>query len=343
MKELTIGVIALVAIIAIAGGYYIYEQQDLKTLKEGDFSEVYYIGYFNNYTVFNSSFGQEVPYNTSFDNKIYNLTPLKVYMGEKTPTKFPEGWTYGDLGSIEDEHVYQIPGLFEALKGMKKGEEKTVSLSANNAFGLAITNGTRFVTAEILSFNTTFEIVSINGVTVDIKWVPEIGQMITMPQYWYDTPVEDPHWLWENATEVMAINGNNLTLRTTPNILDNLTLYPWWENQSSVTYNDTTISITTTPREENFTIDYMGMIIYGKVLNITSNIIKIEYTYGNQTMADQLNRTFTFNRSIDMPNLFEDVQKASVEEDLQKEGYNFNHLAGNNITFRVKLLKIYRV
>lgn len=343
MKELTIGIIGLVVIVAAAGGYYLYEQRDLNTLKEGDFIEIYYSGYFDNNTVFSSSFAQQVPYDTPFDNNAYNLTPLKIYMGEKTPTKFPEGWTYGDIGSIEDENVYQIPGLFESLDGMKKGDEKTISLSADEAFGLAITNGTQFITAGIFGFNTTFEIVSIGGVTVDVKWIPEIGQIITMPQYWYDIPVQDPHWLWENATEVTAIDDNNLTLKTTPNILNNLTLYPWWENQSTATYNDTSIDIITTPTEENFTIDYMGMVIYGKVLNITDNNIKIEYTYGNQTIDDQLNRTFSFNRSINMPNLFEDVQKAYVEEDLQKDGFSFNRLAGNNVTFRVKLLKIYRV
>ncbi|MEM2583660.1 MAG: right-handed parallel beta-helix repeat-containing protein, partial [Candidatus Thermoplasmatota archaeon] len=67
-------------------------------LNEGDFAEIYYIGYFENGTVFASSFNTNVSYNTPFDEKNYNLTPLRIYMGN-FPEKYPEGWSYVSLGN----------------------------------------------------------------------------------------------------------------------------------------------------------------------------------------------------------------------------------------------------
>ena len=234
-------------------------------------------------------------------------------------------------------------GIGEALKGMKKGEEKTVNVDAKDAFGMPVENGTVFNTSMIFGFNATFEITSIGGVTVDIRWLPEEGQIITMPQYWYDTPVQDPHWLWENATKVVSFNNTHVTLETTPNKLDNITLYPWWEGDSTVHYNDTTISIVTTPPLDNFTISYMGYTIYGRVLNVTDDKIRIEYYAGNETVQDELNRTMEFTRQIDMPRVFNNVQKAYIEDELKQQGYSFHELAGNGVTFRIKLLRIYRV
>ncbi len=343
MKEVTKGLIALVAVVAIAGGIYGYEKLDEGILKEGDFAEIYYIGYLKNNTVFSSSFEENVSYDTPFDDHLYNLTPLKLFMGDTIPTKYPDGWSYGDLGLIEGMKPYEFPPLYEALKGMKKGEEKTVNVDAKDAFGMPVENGTIFNTSMIFGFNATFQITSIGGVTVDIRWLPEEGQIITMPQYWYDAPVQDPHWLWENATRVVSFNDTHVTLETTPNKLDNITLYPWWEGDSTVHYNDTTISIVTTPPLDNFTISYMGYTIYGRVLNVTDDKIKIEYYAGNETIQDELNRTLEFSRQIDMPRAFSNVQKAYIEDELKQQGYSFHELAGNGVTFRIKLLRIYRV
>ena len=344
MKEMTMGLIALIAIVAVVGAIYVYEGWESNTLRKGDFAEVYYMGYFDNNSVFASSFQENVSYDTQFDIDEYNLTPLRIYYSDEIPDDFPDDWSYGDLGSIEDLSIHEIPGLYESLSAIKKGEEKIIELTANEAFGMVVENGTIFNTSMIFGFNETFEILSIGGVTVNLKWVPEIGQIISMPEYWYDIPVQEPHWLWENSTEVTSfLNDTHIELITTPNQLGNLTLYPWWEGYSSAGYDDMELWITTTPPLGDFTIEYMGYIIYGQVLDITDEKIKIEYYAGNETIEDELDRTLKFNRKLEVPYVLEQVQKVYVEDDLEHKGYSFHPLAGNKVIFRVKLLDIYKV
>lgn len=343
MKELTKGLIALVVIIGVTVGIYAYETMEKRILKTGDFAEIYYIGYFENGTVFSSSFQDNVTFDTPFNSKKYNLTPLKIYFGEGFPDKYPEGWEYSDIGSIENMRIYEIEGLYEEMKGMKKGDEKIVELPPDEAFGMKVENGTVFNTSMIFGYNERFEIVNIKGVTVDLKWLCEEGKIITFPQYWYNLPVQQPYWLWENATEVVSFNETDVVLKTTPNQLDNITLFPWWEGASNASYNDTKIYITTTPPLGNFTISYWGGYVTGKVVEVTEDKIKIEYTAGNQTIEDEINRTMVFNRTIEMPIIFKDIQKISIEDELRENGYSFHELAGKNVIFRVKLLKIYRL
>jgi len=342
MKEITKGVIALVVILAVAGGIYAYENMQKDVLREGDFAEIYYIGYLENGTVFASSFNGNVSYDTPFDTKNYNLTPLRIYLGKGLPSKLPKGWEYGDLGFIKGARISEIPGLYKAMKGMKKGEEIKVNLTPDKAFGNVVTNGTKLNTSTILGFDTTFEIVDIKGVNVDLKWLPYEEEIITMPQYWHEIPVQQPYWLWKNATKVVSFNETHVVLETTPNKLEGITLYPWWENASSAGYNETTIWITTNPPLENFTISAYGYTIRGRVVNVTDDKIKIEYYAGNQTIEDEVNKTIYFDRQIEMPIIFT-VQKIYIDDELKQEGYSFHSLAGHNVTFRVKLLHIYRV
>jgi len=343
MNEIAKGITALVIILAITGAIYAYEIMEKRVLKEGDFAEIYYIGYFENGTVFDSSFQENVSYDTPFDSSKYNLTPLKIYFSEEFPSKFPEGWSYGDIGTIEGLRINEIKGLYNAMKGMKKGEEKIIEIEPSEAFGLKVENGTIFNSSMILGFNTSFEVVKIGGVTVDLKWLPKEGQVITMPQYWHDIPMQQPYWIWENATEVVSFNETHVVLKTTPNKLENLTLYPWWENTSIAGYNETKIWITTTPPIGNFTISAFGYTIRGRVVEITEDKIKIEYYAGNQTIEDELNRTIVFNRQIELPLIFKGIQKVYVEDDLKRYGYSFHELAGKKVIFRIKLLKIYRL
>ncbi len=116
MKELTKGLIALVVIIGITASIYAYETMERRILRTGDFAEIYYIGYFENGTVFSSSFQDNITFDTPFNSKKYNLTPLKIYFGEGFPDKYPEGWDYSDIGSIENMRIYEIDGLYEEMK-----------------------------------------------------------------------------------------------------------------------------------------------------------------------------------------------------------------------------------
>jgi len=347
MNELVKGVVALIVIVAVAGGIYAYdlwkESQPL-SLQKGDFAELYYIGYFENHTVFSSSFvGENISWNTPFDEKNYTLVPLKIYMGKGIPTKYPKGWSYSDIGTIENVKVPDIPGLYKALLGMKEGKEKVIELNASQAFGKKVIPGTRFNTSVIFDFPAEFEIIAIHNDTVDLKWLPEIGEKFTMPHFWYGTPINNPYWLWENATEVISYNDTHVELRTTPNKLHGITLYPWWENDSEVGYNDTKIWITTTPPLGNFTIQWGTYEIAGKVLNITKDKIKVSLKYGENESIQEVNRTEIFNRSIELPRIFKKYPQLYIEDDLKKLGYTFHELAGKKVIFRIKLLKIYRL
>ncbi len=335
MREITKGIIAIILVLAIISGLYWYTTSRKNYLKEGDFAEIYYIGYFENGTVFASSFNGDVNFSAPFDEKNYNLTSLKIYMGANFSGKYPEGWSYSMLGNIKDWNIYEIEGLYEALKGMKKGEEKIVELEPVKAFKNKVTNGTIFNSSLVFGFNATFKISRIGGDTVDVEWMPEIGEKFTFPDY--------PHLLWENCTEVISYNNTTVILKTTPDKLDNLTLYPWWENASTANYNETNIFITTNPPLGNFTAIIPGMEINGRVINITDEKIYIEFYYEGQTYPEEINRTEIFNRTVEFPKVFEEVQKAVLEEELLGNGYSFHELAGEKVIFRVKLLNVYKV
>jgi len=349
MNETIKGIIALAIIIGVAAGIYAYDEwkssQPL-TLQKGDFAEIYYIGYFENGSIFDSSFvGENISWNTSFDEKNYTLIPLKIYMGNEIPTKYPKGWSYSDIGTIKRWKVSEIKGLYNSLLGMKEEEEKIIKLNASMAFGKSVVPGIKFNTSVLFGFEAQFEIIGIDtqNDTVDLKWIPKIGQRFTMPQYWYSQPIAEPYWLWKNATEVISFNETNVTLRITPNKLHNITVFPWWENASSVGYNDTKIWITTTPPLGNFTIYWGNYEIPGKVLNITKDKITVWMKYGENETTQEMNRTQYFDRVITLPRIFQKFPQIYIEDELKKQGYSFHELAGKNVTFRVKLLKIYRL
>lgn len=346
MNEVSKGIVVLVAILGITGGICVYEIFSKNILKEGDFAEIYYIAYFENGTVFSSSFKENVSYSTPFNAKKYNLTASKIYFGKGYPERLPDKWSYADLGKIEGKRIYEIKGLYEEMRGMKKGEEKTIEIEPSKAFGKRIKEGIIFNTSAIFGFDADFEIISVGKTTVDLKWLPKENEVFTMPHYWYSLPVHQPYWLWENATQVISFNDTHVVLKTTPNKLNNLTLYPWfveWEGRSNASYNETKIWITTTPPLGNFTISTPYGSLKGEVLNVTKDKIKVRYFVGNESVDVELNRTEIFNRSIAMPLIFKEISKIYIEEDLERLGYSFHELAGKKVIFRIKLLKIYRL
>ncbi len=164
-----------------------------------------------------------------------------------------------------------------------------------------------------------------------------------MPQYWYDLFIESPYWIWENSTEVVSYNETHVILRTTPTKLENLSIpFLPWEGAAKAEYNETKIKIIITPPLGNFTMSYGPYTIYGKVLNITEEKIKVIFYFGNRSIEEEMNRTIIFDRELSLPITF-NVQKTMVEDELRKKGYSFHELAGKKIIFRVKLLKIYRI
>lgn len=336
-KSVILAIVVLVAIAAAASGYYGYEmwkeKQPLK-VEKGDFAEIYYIGYLENGSIFDSSFGDEnITKDTPFDESNYSLTPLKVYVSDGAPSKYPDGWIAGNYNVVK--------GLWEGMIGMGEGDEKTLAIPPENAYGMPVKEGVVFLT-NFTGVPLKFMITAVNmtNVTLNMKWMPEIGENFTMPMYWYGSYLPYPYWVWKNATQVISFNETNATIDTIPNKLDNLTLYPFWENKTTASFNNTTISLITTPDiGSNFT--YYGYTY--TVENVTDDKINISITYGNKTYYQEVNKTLTFNRTFSVTRIFDDIPGDYLKKDLENDGYSFNELAGKTLYYKIKVLHIYKV
>jgi len=377
MSELIKGIIAITIMLGVAGGMYGYdtwkESQPL-ILQEGDFAEIYYIGYFENGTVFDSSFiGENITKGIPFDKKNYTIVPLKIYMGKKLPSKYPRGWSYSDIGTIKRVRVPDIPGLYSALLGMKEGNEKIVKLNASVAFGKKVHEGLIFNTSSILGFMAEFEIVSIDekNQTVDLKWIPHVGEIIppsdSLPELYYayeNVTINGAYFVWENKTQIVWKNNTHIKIKTTPDKLKNLTipLIPYenatfifyGKNFTQAWYDDKKIYIKMNPPMGNFTnivpYGYYQITINGRVTNISEKKIQVELYYKNQTTNEtevykmNLSRLLTFDREQVLPILtLKHFSSFAIENDLKEMGYTFHELAGKTVYFRVKLIRVYRI
>lgn len=344
-KSVLLAIGALVAIAAAASGYYGYElwkeSQPLE-VENGDFVEMYYIGYLQNGTVFASSFSNQtaITPDTPFENTTNaTLTLFKAYVGEDSPSRYPAGWTATSLGRIAGARVGDLPGLREGLLGMREGEEKTISLPPKRAYGLPVEEGISFST-DFVGVEQEFMVLNVTDDNITLKWMPTIGEKFTPPMFWGEEPIPHPHWVWNNATEVINVTETEATVFTTPTTLSNLTLYPFWENTTHATYNETTISLTTTPEVgQEFT--YYGAIY--TVENVTTDTINISIKYGNQTYYQDVNRTMTFPRTMNLTRIFEHIPQQQLQQDLQAAGYSTGDMAGKTVTFRVHLVAIHRL
>lgn len=344
-KSVVAAIVVLVALAAMASGYYGYEkwlETQPSKLEKKDFAEIYYIGYFENGSVFASSFQGNATKDTSFDEDVYNLTPLKLYFEEGFPTEYPEGWGYGDLGAILGWRIDEIEGLYEGMRGMKEDEEKVIGpLPPEKGFGRAVVENLEFTTNILTETEETFIVRNITEAGVNVTWVPEVGKKFTLLSSWGVDIIEHPHSLWENATEVISFNDTHAKVRTTPDETEKLTLYPFWENKTEAIVNETAISLTTTPDVgfnftgpygERYTVEY-----------VTEDTINISILYGNQTFYSDINRTITFNRTVELSRLFNNIPWGYLEDDFEELGYSFHELAGNTLYYRVKVLHIYKV
>ena len=229
-RTVLLAIVALVGIAAAASAYYGYdmwkESQPLK-LKEKDFLEMYYLGYYENETVFASSFDETL--NITFDMPFTpddNLTALKAYVGDDLPIRYPTGWTSSSLGRIADVKVGDIPGLAEALLGLQEGDEETIGpLSPEEAFGRPVEENIIF-TSDFAGVNQEFKITNISDENLTLQWIPEMGVKFTLPMFWGEQPIANPYWVWENATEVIDMDESNVTILTTPTELDELNVKP---------------------------------------------------------------------------------------------------------------------
>ena len=348
-RTVIVAIIALVTIAAAASGYYGYEvwkEQQPNKIGEGDFVELYYIGYYENETVFASSFTGNVTPNASFDNG--NLTSLKAYMGKQKPaaSKYPTNWSTGSLGTVQGARVYDLPGLHDALAGLKEGDEVLIGpLSPEQAYGKPVAAAVEDQTLIRSNFTgIPYQHIVIDNLTeynITVTWMPEEGATFTMPMYWGETPVENPYWIWKNASAVVSYNDTHAAVKTTPNVLHNLTIPPFWENATEVvTLNDTSVTLSFEP-EVGDSFSYYGQDVI--VENVTETTLNISVSYGNQTQYTEMNKTMPwmqFNLTTYLPRIFENIPQDYIKSDVLRAGYSFSNMAGKTVYFKVKILQV---
>ncbi|KAA0000772.1 MAG: FKBP-type peptidyl-prolyl cis-trans isomerase [Thermoplasmata archaeon] len=333
MKEITKGIIALAIIVVVSGAIYGYEIIEESYLEEGDFAEIYYIGYFENGSVFASSFEENVSYDTPFNPKLYNLTPLKIYFGENVPTNFPDDWSYGDIGDIKGSKLPEIKGLYEEMKGMKKGEEKIIELPPEKAYGKKVEVGTVFRSNILFYgfFNQTLKIINMTNDSVDLQWEVEVNDTLTLFPF------------WENASVVTKINETKAWITTTPPPDKlNVTYYSFWPNATRVEWNESIIKFIHSPEIGTTFYDYG---VEYEVSNITEDKIICTPVEGGSNKT--YDRVDTVNRTVEIDRIYSSFPLGYFsflfDNDLRNAGYSFHELAGKKVIFRVKLLRIYKV
>lgn len=345
-KSVIAAITALIVIVGVTTGLYINEILKKPEVEKGDFVEINYIGYFENDTVFDTSINENITITPETDFKEeYNMTPLKAYIGEGTPTKYPEGWKKGGYSIIE--------GLWKGLIGMEEDDEKIIGpIPPKEGYGLLLEEGINFTTNILTTPGTELKVTILNMTNdiLNLTWIPNKEEKFTMPFYWGPYPhgieIKYPYQLWENATEVVSFNDTTVFVKTTPNKLDNLTLYPpeyfgeIFENKTTATYNEATISLTTTP-EIGLNFNYYGYTI--TVENVTPEKINISIMYGDNITYSEMNRTETFNRSTELSRIFKGVPINYLEKDLKEAGYSSHELAGKTLFFKVQIVAIHKV
>ncbi len=340
-KPFALALVLLVSLAGISSGLYLFrlwENLQDPIVSQGDFVELYYIGYLSNGTVFDSSFQEAVnvtPDMSLDDTQNYTLEPLKAYIGDDSPSTYPEGWTQQDYSVVE--------GLWKGLLDMEEGETRIIGpIPPSEGYGLPVSANVSFRTASLTGTELPFEIVNLSDDVATLIWTPVIGEIFTVPYYWGVSPVEAPHWLWENATEVIQLNETTAVVKTTPAKLTDLTYFPIdiFENTSTASYDEDTITLTTTP-EEGASTDYYGATI--TVEHVTQDSLNISIIYGGNITYEEMPRTETFNRTMELSRLFEGIPLYYLEDDLSDSGYSTHELAGQILYFKAKVVGIYEV
>jgi FKBP-type peptidyl-prolyl cis-trans isomerase 2 len=332
----------------------------------GDCIDIQYIGRFENNTVFDSSYA-------NVDDKT-DGTPLKIFVTlnktELAPIDYRSNYSSGI-----------IDGLMEELPGLELGETYTIGpIDPAKAYGAKkLEVGSTFNTAtfaintldQTLSLNQTLEVTKITDTLMDLVWI-NIDQLnvFTMPQIILGNlsssvqeemiNIPPPYFIWENASQIEAINENSVTVKTTPNKLSNIfdnieqiqygfgtnDIYMIFPDATTATYDDTTITLVSDPTqnaEYQYVYEYYGqqIIMNYKVEEVTNDTINVSATYAdtNESQYIEVNKTLSFDRSYDLKKTYNDIPMVYAESligmDIEREGYSLHELAGEALIFEV--------
>jgi len=341
-------------------------------IEEGDCADVNYIGrYATNDTVFDSSYDD-------VDEKTGG-NPLNIFVATDKTLPSPTGYSNYTSGFID--------GLLTRLIGKEEGGTYTLEIPPAEAYGakkLAVGNqfqSSSFALNTIntaLSLNQTLEVTKLTDTNLSLKWVnlDNYGKF-TMPQIVLNDLLaatqEDmilippPHFIWENASEIIDYDEETVTIKTTPTKTENLydtfeqvqfgfgqnDVFSIFPDATTATYNESTITLTSDPEvgaEYEYSYSYFGqeIVMTYTVINKTDETIGLRIvTEGyDETQNQTVQRTLSFDRIYEFPRTYDDIpteyQDALIGMDLEREGYSLNKLAGETLIFEVTIENVYK-
>lgn len=390
MQNEKIAVIALVVIIVGALSAYLLatygadilnpqQEPQLGVVEIGDCIDINYTGrYASNNTVFDSSY-------SDVENKLGG-TPLQIFV-TLDPTQSPpaEYSTYSP--NI-------IKGLMNGLIGLNEGESYTIGpIPPEDAYGqkfdvddtVQTTSFNQNIFDIDLSLNQTLKVIEATEEYIKMEWIdlPEDPFTMTSLIIYASLDFEDvdPNYediillcplysLWENATEIVSVSDDKVTIRTTPNkltgLMDKIEQIPLdlygkdyifiFPNETEASYTDDSIVITSSPVEGEI-YNYTGQNPYGGIIHyelsvhrvtddkINLSLFAVEF---DENMFFEVNRTVSFNRTFEVPLIYNMttmfLQQALPQFlfDLEQVGYGFGDLAGESLLFEITIERVYK-
>ena len=246
MQSEKIAVIALVVIIAGALSAYLLttygadiftptSKPDTGAIAIGDCADVNYIGRFaDNQTIFDTSF-ESVARSAGIYDENRTYEPLKIFVNPDGNLSKPDGYTNYSSSMIQ--------GFLDGLVGMKKGENKTVIIPPEKAYG---------IWNETLAEDYGLSPYPIDSV-VNVEWdfernmftqyFPEVNTSVGVTFDWGATMIGINNTL--NAT-ITKVNDTNITYNLLPINGTSFTmpLFNW--NVTIFVTNDTAFTLKTT-------------------------------------------------------------------------------------------------
>lgn len=375
-KEKISAIILIVIVIVALFGYIVTkenlfgpEPEEVPIVEMGDCVDLYYIGKFTNGTIFDSSY--EDPENKT------NGTLLNVYVTKDSTASSPSGYESYMAGMIE--------GFIDGMVGLKEGQEITIGpIPPEKAYGNKVKIGDTFNTQQIMmnandytqSMNITVEVTNLTSDSINLRWINvEDFDKFTMPEgILNDLNSDDqnewiiiapPYYIWENSTEIVEINEDNVVVKTTPTSTENITdeikpiqyddintfIFP---DATTVTYDDDTITLDNNPevgKSYEYSISYYGTAITTTILveaiDEINNTMNISVSYeGYEKEYQDFNKTVSFDREYSINRNFTGISMYYASmlfgEDLQREGLSFVEIAGETLYFDVVIEKVYK-
>ncbi len=368
MKKETVALIALIVIVLGSLTVFVVGTNttlftDLfsqkQTVAVGDCVNVSYIGrYASNHTVFDSSYKDST--NKTGDS------PLNIFVSyDKNATAPKSGYTQN-----------MIKGFMDGLIGMTEGQTKTIGpIAPKDAYGEKLVTGVRIKTPILfysyhnITLNETFEVTNITNSNLTLQWLdpPHLGNFTMtegvimgekeMLQSMNPFEMLPPYFLWENASRVVNVTNESVTVNVTPYQFTNNSskceifmvgenygfVFP---NATTLTWTNSTINLTSTPKKgTNYVMLLQGIQFNITVGNISGANYNVTISQGdmNQTLA--MNKTFVFNRTLVLRrNYVLPMAYAPymIGNEIKAAGYSIDHLAGESLIFEVTVDKIYK-